>query len=250
MSWRPRGVAGWLVAIAGLAAACSAGVVLTEDDGSTVLISSGMFKQVSPDEPYAVVADAEAGIITFIHTKKRVYAQGTPEELCSTVQAFLDLAQAGMTAEQRAMVRRLLDPGDGKPPEVTVRKAGDGGKVAGLPTTRWVVEANGAKYEELWLTTDEVIVSELGDPGKVMEMVSRLGACLGAATGGAFSSRPDSTAAYRSLFKEGLALRVRSYQDGEVDESETRLVEKRDIPASEFLPPEGYKKTEFMQLLR
>jgi hypothetical protein len=234
----------------GIAAACPAGVVLTEEDGSTVLMSAGMFKQVMAGEPHAVIVDAATGIITYIHTAKRVYAQGTPEELCGTVRAFLDQSLATMTPEQRAMVRQLLDDRGGRPPKVTVRKVGDGGKVAGLPTTLWEVKADGRKYEEIWITADKLILSELDEPGEALEMVQRLGTCLASATGGAFANRPDNTEAYRALFAEGLTLKARYYRDGEVDESQTKSVEVKELPASEFLPPEDFKKVEFTQLLR
>ena len=86
-------------------------------------------------------------------------------------------------------------PAPGSPSSATAETQ----TIAGLPTRKYRVLANGALYEELWLTSDAALLREL-DLGRAPDTFGRMFACMATAGGG---ERVEATAEYRQLYAQG-----------------------------------------------
>ncbi len=238
----------------GLAANSQAGVVLTESEGSQTFISNGKFKEISTEDDQPMILDLKNGLVTMLDNRKKVFAKGTVDQFCSELSAMVGAAMQGMSAEGKAMMQQSMNmPGQQKtmsPPKVRVTKVGSGGKIAGLSTTEYLVTVNGEKYEQVWITEDASIMKELGNMDELAAMMVKMTDCMGQGMGMGASSMPESTPQYQELFKKGYPVKIISYEGGmAVVDSNVTKVEKRSISDQEFLPPRGFKKVSFSEMM-
>ncbi|NIO16559.1 MAG: DUF4412 domain-containing protein [Deltaproteobacteria bacterium] len=238
-----------------LAATSGAGVMLVDRSGSRTLISGGKFKEVSEEDAQTMIFDVNSGVLTIVDRERQAYSSGTVDEFCSEASGAIGAAMEGMSEEERAMVRQFMEMAKQKkpqaPPDVRVTGTGSGGEIAGLPTTKYRVEVNGALFEEIWLTDDEAILKEFRSLSKLADMTSKMAGCTLGEAGLDVSSSPYATPQFRELFTKGYPLKMRSYGEGSVsDQEEVVEVRKEAIPDSEFDPPGGYRKISFGEMLQ
>jgi hypothetical protein len=250
---------GWMLPvcvliIVGLAATSPAGVILVDGDGSRVYISGGKFKEVSEEDTQTYIIDVNDETLTVVDDEEKAYAKGTVDEFCSEVASAMDAALEGMSEEEKAMMKQMMNmAGQGKekePPKVTVSKSGNGEKVAGLSTTKYTVTVDGKLYEEVWITDDAAVMKEFKQMSKLSDMSFRMGGCMGGAIGVSLAGTPETSPQYRDMLKIGFPVRVVSYEEGVADEGEKVVeVKKESIPDLEFMPPKGYRKIPFKELI-
>jgi len=238
----------------GLAANSQAGVVLIDSGGSQTFISNGKFKEISTEDDQPMILDLKNGLVTMLDNRQETYVKGTVDQFCSELLAMIGAAMQGMSAEGKAMMQQSMNmPGQQKtmsPPKVRVTRVGSGGKIAGLSTTEYLVTVNGEKYEQVWITDDKSIMKEVGSLNKLADMMTKMTSCLGQGMGLGASSLPESTSQYQELFKKGFPVKIISYEGGmAVVDSNVTKVEKRSISDQEFLPPRGFKKVSFSEMM-
>jgi hypothetical protein len=225
------------------AASAQAGIVVTYDNGEVTVFSAGKMK--GSDESGTVIMDGKTGQLTFIMDQKKAYARGTVEEYCKMVTSIRDKMMEALTEEQRKMMEQMLGAMKPKePPKVSVEKVGPGEAVAGFKTVKYKVTVNGKLYEELWLATDEALIKEYTP---LLTSFAKFSAC-----GGGMDMRDavEASDEYLGLLERGFVMKSVSYEGAapEVDELVVKL-EKKDIPASEFEPPSGYREFSIDELL-
>jgi hypothetical protein len=239
----------------------------------------------------AMVLDMNRARLWMADRTKRTYWEGTVEELCAGMRDLMNAAFAGvgqemqkqlaemekqmasMSKEERDQMRQMQKmmeqmskgmaketPGAAPTPKkirrVTVERTGETATIAGLPTQKFRVLADGKLYEEHWLANDPALVREL-NLERAPDTFGRMFACLFAnakAAGGQTGDTIEDTAEYRRLFSQGWPLKVISYHEdegGAPGKGKTTTfvgtIERRDFPESEFRPPAGFRKTSFSE---
>ncbi len=235
-----------------LPALALAGVVLTDISGDRTYISDGRMKFVSQDGQSQVFLP-EKGEIILIDDNRRIYARGTVNDFCRTGKDLMDSVMAGMSPEEREMMRQFMGASQGAPsprPAVSIASQGSGGKIAGLETTKYRVDVDGAPYAELWLSSDRVLERELGGLQKLLALTAEMSACMEDAMGMNLSANPENTPEYQALYKEGYPLKVVSLQAGgaNIDE-EIVKVETKSMPSDAFSVPAQYRSVPFAEFV-
>ncbi len=210
-----------------------AGWEQVDQDGNRTLLSNGRIKNVTQagDEVWFVM-DLNKGEIMMINAAVKAYASGTIEEYCG----FMKNLRESMMAKMKEMG---LPQADMAVPEVQVKKAGDGGQIAGFKTIRYEIMADGELVEELWLTEDAGVMKEMGSP----EAIGKIAACGG---GLGYEASPD----YLAATARGWEMKSVSHEGGETEiMTLVTSLEKKDIPEAEFQPPSGFRKVDFKQVM-
>ena len=119
--------------------------------------------------------------------------------------------------------------------------------IAGWPTRKYRVLADGALHEELWLTADASVARELA-AGRTAETLGRMMGCLLGAQPG---TGVESSAEYRQLYAQGWPLRSVYYGRGGASGASTVIkAERLDIAEREFALPSGYRRAPFAEVFR
>jgi hypothetical protein len=218
--------------------AASAGWVLTESNGDETIISQGKMK--SAWENGAIIFDSGTKEIHFLDDRRKIMASGTIDELCDGITQMVESMMADVPAEQREMMKRMMG-GAAEKTEVVAK--GPGGKIAGFETTRYEVTQGGELYEELWLSEDESLKKECRG---LMQMLMKFSSCM-ASAGATGAPSPESSPDYLKLFETGVL--VKSVEHGDEGEGvNTTVISGRDVPASAFSLPDGYKKVPLLEI--
>lgn len=243
-----------------------AGFAFLDERGAQTLLSSGRIKYLSPTaEDPVVVLDAGRGRMWIANPRARAYWGGTVDEFCASVKAMLGGAMSpevetmlrektsGLTPEQQEMARQMMksamaqqgrQPGaeSARVPRVTVESTGDTETIAGLPTRKFRVVADGKLQEEVWLTNDPAVTREF-DLSRAPQTIAKLSACHGPRP-----SQVQDTDAYRQLFTQGWPLKSVTHGGGFSRPNVVRT-ERREIADTEFVPPLDYKKLPLVNVL-
>src|SRR5262249_9667405 len=119
-----------------------AGYLIVDDNDEQVLVSTGRLKMAPASAGGMIlVLDVGRGRLWVADSIRRRYWEGTVDEYCDGVRKL-------STPPQSA---RPDAGGSAQAPKVTVERTGETQTIAGLPTRKFRVLANGTLYEELWL---------------------------------------------------------------------------------------------------
>ncbi|MFA9461939.1 DUF4412 domain-containing protein [Thiohalorhabdus sp. Cl-TMA] len=247
----------WLrTALAGVLALAAwpaqAGMEIIGEEGMTTLISEGQLKSMGqgPNDPTHIF-DVNEGRVTLVYPAEEVYASGTPEEYCQALKGLQEDMEKRMTEEERRMVeefKRGLREKTKRNPEVRVEPRGGGGQVAGFGTQHYAVYVDQQLTEEVWLSDEEALMREFGDYQKLMDMTSRISRCISSTMGIAGGSLEEQKA-YQELMEKGVELKSVEHTDGVSQTEQVQDIVRRDIPASTFEPPEGFKETSIKEVM-
>ena len=242
-----------------------AGYRLTDKEGDETLVSKGRVKEQSTEgagpESVFDLASARAWMS---NPDRRIYWEGTIEELCSTIretaQAMAKQMEQAMNAEmsklspeQRAKLDEIRNnmkakraeaekEAAKKPGVVKVEPAGDGEKIADQPTRKVRVRVDGELFQEAWVTTEPAFAKEFA-LDKASKVMSRVSACAESGDPNGRGKGVDEALIYQKLYEQGWPLKVVVYVGGKPrTKTEINKIEKVDIPEKEFSPPSGYQK--------
>jgi len=215
-----------------------AGWVQAELSGDMTYFSEGKVKSTSGEDDSWSVIDGSSRTITMVSPGKKSYAVLTVDELC----AFISKMMSGMTAEQKAMFEAMKKEQHSK--GFKMKKAGPGGKVAGYSTDKYRIDAGDARSMEVWVSTDKNLNSVYRKlTKKAKPLMDKMASCSAMGGGG---MEVENSKEYRKLEEKGWVLkRVAKGKVG--SETEVEKIEQKEIPASEFKVPAGYKKVSIEQ---
>jgi hypothetical protein len=264
---RTRRVPRWLlVALLPLVApAAEAGYAITDEGGQT-LVSRGRLKLAPRQGDVTLVVDVGRAHMLVADARRRLYWEGTVEQYCEGMRGVMASVTAEMEARmaaqlkdmppaQREQVQQMMQqmrrgapggPPPGPPPQVTVEPGAEMATIAGMAARKYRVLANGAPYQEVWLTADAGLMREM-DSIRAPDTFGRMSGCMASSAGG---DRPEATAEYRKLFAEGWPLKLIFLGDPQQRGTTVQAVERRDIAEKEFAAPAGYRVAPLTELFR
>ena len=243
--------------------AVEAGFVLTDKDGDRTLVSKGKVKELAGEGPQSVF-DLGTVRAWMSNPDRRIYWEGTIEELCTTIRETaksmaksmeqqIEAQLSKLPPNQRAQVEELRKslaakraaeaekeaPGPGV---IKVERTDDTSTIAGQPTRKYRVLVDGNLYEEDWLTTDPAFAREFA-LDKASALMSRVSACAQSSDPDSRNKGVDEGKIYQKLYPQGWPLKTVSHSGGQArTKTEVETIEKGEIPDAEFRPPAGYQK--------
>jgi hypothetical protein len=226
----------------------------TEGEKTTEItyIQNNKMKNVGPEE--ITMFDLEKGLFYMISPspEHKVYWCGTPEqmrkEMEETQKKMEEEYLKQMSPEQREAYKQYQEKMKGETKEaakekkikVEVKKTSETTTIAGYPTRKYQVWVNGELKEELWISTKIKLIDEF-DLNKLEKLTE---AMSGPEAEESYESSPD----YMQLMEIGTPMKTISYHEGGSWITETKTIEKKQIPNSEFEVPKGYRKLSLFEL--
>jgi len=228
----------------GFMSMAEAGWIMVEQEGDKSIISNGKLK--SSAEGVTWILDGPDNKMIFIDGNQKSYASGTVEDYCKATTSLVDEAMQGLNAEQRKVLEEMMQQGQNNAGhKVTVSAAGDGGKVAGLNTTKYRVQVDGQLYKDIWLATDPGLVREFKP---LIPLLQKFSAC--ANTFGT-EFMPENTAEYLRLMERGVEVKSVVYTDNSPEPvTEMIKMENKTLPSTDFSIPPNYRQMTFEQMLK
>jgi hypothetical protein len=206
-----------------------------------------------------MIFDFEKGVISFLVREHKVYWSGTPDEWLQGMeegQKQMEEAQLKrMTPEQREAysqyMKQLNEEAEKPTPEeeieVEVKRTSEQATIAGHSARKYQVWVDGELKEELWVCAEIDPQGDETDRHKVEQFTKAMTA-LGKED--SYESSPEYMK-IATYMEQGYVLRSVTYDEQGTRKrvGETTRVENRDIPASEFNVPEGYKRLSTAEFL-
>jgi hypothetical protein len=235
-----------------LSSEAQAGWVEVNKHSGTSYISDNKVKQVPRGEGESwSIFDANSGTITVVEPDKKSYMVIDPEELCKELSSMMEAMMSQVPPDQRAAMEQMLQ-GQSKAkktaPAVTVKRLGDGDSIAGFETVRYNLMVDSAPYKDIWLAKDGPSMEEVQELLKsVVKMFKKMEGCTKAG-GGLVGANPELSKEYMGLMEKGWTMKEVNLQNGSVV-SEVQSLKRKDIPASEFAIPAGYRLVDIMEMM-
>ena len=233
---------------------------------STIYMQDNMMRAGGGEK--GVIYNLKQGTVTVLDPGRKIYWTGRPQELRERMdqqmhQALdqrMEQALQNMPPEQREQMRAMMAQrmgrgmgrgrGDGsgrRQPQVEVKQTNDTQTIAGYKARKYQVTVNGRPRQEMWMASAPGFSDEL-DMSKMMELVHsmRMG---GPGPSPGFSWR--TSPAMLELMKKGMPMMIVDYGPaGPAPVMKVIKVENKDLPASLFTPPAGFKQVDFNQMMR
>jgi len=199
-----------------------------------------MFKEKGSSGNQWVIVRLDRKMFVMVNDADKEYSEMTFDELeqmmknvggkMSGAMAEMEKQMAGLTPEQKKMMKEMMGgklprmKGDAK---IEVTETGEKTSVNGYACTKYVVTRGGEEFITLW-TTDEI--EGIGTLGEEMKEFGRRMAAL--------NPMGDLSETEAMMNVDGFPMQT---EVANVTTVVTK-VEKKNIPASEFEVPAGYKK--------
>ena len=236
-----QGAAALALALAAVAPAPAfAGFVFVDESGDQTLLTTRHIKisPTSPDAP-AFMLDMTRARLWVADPGRRTFWEGTIDEYCTNVKG---LEEQGLPPAERERLQALMKGGPAGRVRVTVERTAHTETIAGWPTRKYRVLADGRLHEELWLTSDVTVAREL-EGARVSDTFGRMMGCMLGAQPGA---GVENTAEYRQLYAHGWPLKSVYYGGGGASGTSTVIkAERREIAERDFATPPGYRRVTF-----
>lgn len=242
----------WIAAIAGsllFAGAASAGVVIEWQDGELAFLEGGKFK--SEADGSWVVFDTVNETMTSVNDLRQSYSIANIDQFCTAIITLYDEQLSQIPEELRAMVEEQMKALDGQGAPAArfeIREAGNGGYVAGYPTTKYEVFRDGEKEKEFYLA-EKTLANTETEVSKIWDMAFRLSEC----------SDPDKKRSvmvveqdpvYRKLVATGWVMKEVDFSADEPQIEVVLSMEEKPVAPAEFDPPENYRKLSPVDFMR
>jgi hypothetical protein len=232
IGWADQAWAGWVIeqVLKGDGGGARQQVVLQANRIKTLTLGEGG-KPV-----WAFILDLGAETMAQVNYARRSYAAAPIREVVQSLEEAEDA-----TPQSRSMKDRECPQ-----PRIEVRKTDQRATIAGYPAVRYEILSDAKLHTELWLTKEisawqEVDIQKLAWFGAQM---AKGAPCSPSLEGRGLLGTDPSW----NLADQGFPVRVVN-RTGRGGTTEVVKAERREVPSSEFLPPEGFMKKTFHDLM-
>ena len=201
----------------------------------TLYIQDNKLKQVENAGQFspAVIFDLNSGNIVFVNDEKKLYITLNRDEYLKYIESFM--------SENKNTPQEKRD--------VKLKKTGETGSFAGYSAKKLEIYDNGKLQTEYWVSKEPGFSEEidLDKMSKLMNEVKKISQNIG----GSASISDNEYKVIQEIYEEGYPMKTVYYapEGGGSVVEEILSVKKEDIPATEFLPPAGYEKITYQDIL-
>ena len=202
---------------------------------STLYVQDNKLKQVDKGDQNqpTVIFDLAASNITLVNNENQVYIHLTMDEHLRSFEAMMQQTKEGEQA----------------PKNLTLEKSDETLKIAGYNTTKYSIFENGKLATEYWVSSEPGFNNEINfeKMAKLMNDVKNISQTVG----GSASISDQEYQIFREIYQNGYPLKTiyHSEDDSPVVIEEILSVKSKDLPASEFMPPSGYQKITYQDII-
>lgn len=221
------------------------GFTFEQANGDMTLVDKGWIKEISENEIF--MFNIEKDILYIIAPNNESYTEGSMQDYCDAMKTMMETMKQSIPAEY---LDEMITTQNNLPiPDVKVKNTGNGREIAGYNTDRYEIIVNGELYEEKWISTDasfSKLITFYSHVYKTWELMDECSVLDEAFIG----KDAESTKAYIELENKGIELKAVSHEYGYGETTkEVMDVQKGSIDASEFSPPDGFRKLTFSEFI-
>ncbi len=203
---------------------------------ATMRVSQGRIRLSQPNA--ITIQDCVKGRFAIYVPERNSYWSGTLAEYAAQIAATQRDGSTTAGSVPKVDVASL--------PKIEVQKTDETAKIAGYDAVKYVILANGTKFQEIWLTTALNLSDDL-KPDNYIECQRKMAVAM------VGNSAKDFHALYRSpdyekLVASGFPLKTVVYHTAGSYTREVRSVAHADVPDSDFSIPAGAHKTSLGKL--
>jgi hypothetical protein len=232
-------------------------------------ISKNRLKMVG--DGHTFMMDFTKNLFIAADPERQVYWSGTVDTYLQEVKTFQQVvnnltrtqmveAMKDMPLDQRKAMEDLLQQMPNanasspsvsvvKKPAVTIEHTAETATIAGHPTSKIMVYADGKPYQEVWLTTNLTMQADLD-----LKRLRELQAQLTQAIMGNIPNRQsvEEDPAYTQILEQGYPIKIVELGESGEAESVTEVlrIDKRDLAEREFQAPEEYRHIDLREFFR
>jgi hypothetical protein len=213
---------------------------------ATTRLSQGRLRVTQPNS--VTVQDCVKERFSILVPERNTYWSGSFDEytteLLASQAAARNQARQKPAATPRAKKPPEIDPA--KLPKIVVRKTEETQKIAGYDATKYVIDSDGRKFQEVWLAGTLSLKDDL-DPAKFIACQSKL------TRGMQGQSAKDYGALYRSadyaqMMAAGYPLKVTVYHIAGSFTREVRSITRADVSDHDFTLPQAATRVALAEL--
>ncbi|HVN84066.1 MAG TPA: hypothetical protein VMW17_04385 [Candidatus Binatia bacterium] len=209
------------------------------EEPATLRISEGRLRVAQPN--IVTVQDCVKSRFIMFVPERNIYWSGSIDEYVSELRGQLTRslvagAPVGATPSTGEAPKIPTVNAAGLP-KIVVRKTEEQAKIAGYDTIKYVIESDGATFQEVWLSTAINMNADL-DPKKYLACQTKVSAGMAGASASHFNAlyrSPD----YLALLSSGAILKTITNHAAGSYTQEVRSVTRADIADNEFDVPTG-----------
>jgi hypothetical protein len=204
------------------------------------------------------ITDFTQDRFTLINSTKRYFWSGSVDDYVREMTAQRTEALADRTgklpipqikkdeAKKAEAEHKKPSPSPTVLPPVSLTSAGAGGKVAGYDTDKYEVRVDGDLFQEVWLAPSLKLGSDL-DLARFIAQQQKTGAAMIGKSAKQYNAMYND-AEYRDLLTKGFVLKTTTHHMAGSFERVATSVKQTDVAASEFTPPDDYRKVRLADL--
>ncbi|MGB7292141.1 MAG: DUF4412 domain-containing protein [Thermodesulfobacteriota bacterium] len=226
-----------------------------------VLISDNKLKFESDVPKQAMILNLNTDDLIIIFKDARQYITAKPNEFFEDAEELnkkwiadkmkqLSLLPPDKRAQMEELMKSqgvILPDGLTRSKTLSFQKSNQDETIAGYKSTKYEIFEDGKIAEEIWVS-DSVAKDEI-DLQKTANLFKEF-AYLNRRESGTTVS-PQGKEIYREVFESGFPMKKTSHEpDGTVYIEEITKVSKENIPDSEFVPPNDYKKITLQEMMQ
>lgn len=229
---------------------------------SKIYISKNKIKFEEETSQVSTIFNLDTGDMIQIDVRGRRYVQAKPEdyasfmaELREQVRQQVESQLSGLPEDQRAQMEEmmraqgLIPPGDkAMQRTLKVKDTGVREKLAGYSALKFEIYEDGRLDEEIWISSDSIFTDEL-DTKKMSGFIKELKKATKGFPGSGYAGEGEEDL-INKVYGSGFPLKtVDISPTGSTYIEEVVKVTKAEVPDSEFIPQEGFKKVTIREML-
>lgn len=227
----------------------------TDEDGSvmteTLYFQDNKIKDFTGEQ--STIMDLEADQMIMENHAAKTYWQGSYSDMMGESENMaknqMERMMENMTPEQREAYQQYMDQMEDETPEseteqkpaIKIVKKSSEATIAGYKATLYEIYSDGEHVEDAWISEQVPVLDEID--------MERFGNFFEDMMGDDEFSY-DNTTEYREMLMKGFPLKTVEYSPMGNMVTEVTSVEKKTLPKSTFMPPNGYEKVSIDRLWR
>jgi len=245
--------AGWIIDWSTTALAQKGDRMPTQQ--SVQYISDNRVRMQQPE--ITTITDFTQDRFTLINSTKRYFWSGSVDDYVKEMSAQraeamaqragkLPIPEAKKEEARKADAehKRTLQPT--VLPPISLASAGPGEKIAGYDTEKYEARVDGDLFQEIWLAPSLKLGSDL-DTARFLAQQQKTGAAMMGKAAKQYNALYND-AEYRDLLAKGFVLKTITHHLAGSYERVATSVKQADVAASEFAPPDDYRKVRLADL--
>lgn len=217
-----------------------------DPESSTMRIAKGKIKVEQPNT--TTLIDYGKGTFTILNPQKQYFWTGSVDDYIEEMTRERNVALKRRMGKDTDPLKSDLSKVDSaKLPKTAIEKTEETKEIAGHPTTKYIVRADGEVFQEIWVAAGLDVTRDI-DLDKYLEYERKMSAFMLGKSGRIFTSLYRNED-YRKLLQGGFVLQSTTRHIAGGYEQVATDFKESDVAPAEFEVPDSYRRVRLADVL-